>query len=157
VIGQNENTYAIAMMCRVLEVSRAGYYAYRARPTSDRELENRLLLQQIQVTQKVTRQSYGSPRMTRELRTQGNTCGRHRVARLMRENERTIAEIVEAVMAPDINALESMLIRQGYTARALTELLNVRLAEVRALLHGQLPDERADELKQQLLRTGIPL
>jgi putative transposase len=86
VIGQNENTYAIAMMCRVLEVSRAGYYAYRARPTSDRELENRLLLQQIQVTQKVTRQSYGSPRMTRELRTQGNTCGRHRVARLMREN-----------------------------------------------------------------------
>jgi len=67
------------------------------------------------------------------------------------------AEIVEAVMAPDINALEPMLIRQGYTARALTELLNVRLAEVRALLHGQLPDERADELKQQLLRTGIPL
>lgn len=67
------------------------------------------------------------------------------------------AEIVEAVMAPDINALEPMLIRHGYTARDLTELLNVRPAEVRALLHGQLPEERVDELKQQLLRTGIPL
>jgi len=67
------------------------------------------------------------------------------------------AEIVEATMAPDINALEPKLIRHGYTARALTELLNVRPAEVRALLHGQLPEERADELKQQLLRTGIPL
>jgi type II secretory pathway predicted ATPase ExeA len=67
------------------------------------------------------------------------------------------AEIVEAVMAPDINALEPMLIRHGYTARALTELLNVRPAEVRALLHGQLPEERADELKQQLLMTVIPL
>jgi transposase InsO family protein len=86
VIEQNENAYAIAMMCRALEVSRTGYYAYRTRPTSDRELENRLLLQQIQAAQKVTRQSYGSPRMTRELRTQGKTCGRHRVARLMREN-----------------------------------------------------------------------
>lgn len=67
------------------------------------------------------------------------------------------AEIVEAIMSPDINALESMLIRHGYNTRALTELLNVRPAEVRALLHGQLPEERAEELKQQLLRTGIPL
>lgn len=85
-IEQNENTYAITMMCRVLEVSRTGYFAYRARETSDREKENRLLLEQIRAVQKVTRQSYGSPRMTRELRTQRKTLGRHRVARLMREN-----------------------------------------------------------------------
>jgi hypothetical protein len=38
-----------------------------------------------------------------------------------------------------------------------SELLNVRPGEVRALLLGQLPEERAEELKQQLLRTGIPL
>lgn len=67
------------------------------------------------------------------------------------------AQIVEATMAPDIDALEPTLIRHGYTARVLTELLNVRPGEVRALLQGQLPEERADELKQQLLRTGIPL
>ncbi len=54
-------------------------------------------------------------------------------------------------MAPDLNALEPMLIRHGYTSRALSEFLNVRPGEVRALLLGQLPEERAEELKQQLM------
>jgi type II secretory pathway predicted ATPase ExeA len=67
------------------------------------------------------------------------------------------ADIVEATIAPDLNALEPTLIRHGYTSRALSEFLNVRPGEVRALLLGQLPEERAEELKQQLLRTGIPL
>ncbi|MCF7976668.1 MAG: AAA family ATPase [Chromatiaceae bacterium] len=67
------------------------------------------------------------------------------------------AEIVESTIAPDLNALEPTLIRHGYTSRALSEFLNVRPGEVRALLPGQLPEERTDELKQQLLRTGIPL
>ena len=86
-IERNENSFAIAMMCRVLEVSRAGYYAYRNRPTSQRELEDRLLVQQIRAAQKAKRQCYGSPRMTRNLRALGHGCGRHRVARLMREND----------------------------------------------------------------------
>jgi type II secretory pathway predicted ATPase ExeA len=67
------------------------------------------------------------------------------------------AEIVESTIAPDLNALEPTLIRHGYTSRALSEFLNVRPGEVRALLLGQLPEERTEELKQQLLRTGIPL
>jgi putative transposase len=87
VIEQHENEYAIAMMCRALEVSRAGYHAYRTRPTSERELEDRLVLQQIRATQRAMRQCYGSPRMTRKLRALGQKCGRHRVARLMREND----------------------------------------------------------------------
>ena len=60
-------------------------------------------------------------------------------------------------MAPDINALEPTLTRYGYNVKALSELLNVRAAEIRALLYGQLPEERAEELKQQILKTGIPL
>lgn len=67
------------------------------------------------------------------------------------------AEIVESTIAPDLNALEPTLIRHGYTSRALLEFLNVRPGEVRVLLLGQLPAERTAELKQQLLRTGIPL
>ena len=47
--------------------------------------------------------------------------------------------------------------RHGYIAGALTELLDVSAREARALRNGELPEERADELKQQLLRTGIPL
>ncbi|MBU1701648.1 MAG: IS3 family transposase, partial [Candidatus Eisenbacteria bacterium] len=85
-IEQHANEYPLGLMCRTLEVSRAGYYSYRTRPASDRELKNRLLLEQIRAVQKTTRQAYGSPRMTRELRTRGKICGRHRVARLMRKN-----------------------------------------------------------------------
>jgi putative transposase len=86
VIERHENEYSIGLMCRVLEVSRTGYYAYRHRPTSERELENRLLVRQIRRVQQANRKSYGSPRMMRELRDQGRKCGRNRVARLMREN-----------------------------------------------------------------------
>jgi hypothetical protein len=61
------------------------------------------------------------------------------------------------MMALDINALEPTLTRYGYNVKALSELLNVRAAEVRTLLHGHLPEERTAELKQQILKTGIPL
>ena len=85
-IAQYENDYPIGLMCRVLEVSRTGYYTYSKRPTSEREMENLELVEEMRLVQEATRQSYGSPRMTRELRTKGKTCGRHRVARLMRAN-----------------------------------------------------------------------
>jgi putative transposase len=86
VIEQNDKAYPIGLMCRALGVSRTGYHTYRTRPTSDRETENQSLLLKIKATQKETRQSYGSPRMLRELRGLDMACGRHRVARLMREN-----------------------------------------------------------------------
>jgi hypothetical protein len=75
-----------------------------------------------------------------------------------RFGEKTVsADVVKATMAPDINALEPTLTRYGYNLKALSELLNVHAAEVRALLYGQLPEERAAGLKQQILKTGIPL
>ena len=69
-----------------LDVSRTGFYAYRSRPVSERELENRQIVVEMRVVQGANRQSYGSPPMTRALRAQGRTCGRHLVARLMRHN-----------------------------------------------------------------------
>ena len=86
-IEQHANDYPLVLMCRALEVSRAGYHRYRTRPTSERELENRLLVQQMRILQKSARQCLGSPRLTRKLRERGKSCGRHRVARLMREND----------------------------------------------------------------------
>jgi ABC-type multidrug transport system fused ATPase/permease subunit len=66
-------------------------------------------------------------------------------------------ELVATVMAPDMEALEPTLARQGYNVRALDELLNTRPAEIRAFLQSRLPPGRTEELKQQLLGTGIPL
>jgi hypothetical protein len=65
--------------------------------------------------------------------------------------------IVHATLAPDLHALEPALMRYGYNVAALAELLNLRPAEVRAFLHGQLPPGRTEELHTALLAAGIPL
>src|SRR5262245_7572859 len=65
--------------------------------------------------------------------------------------------IVNATLAPDMHALEPTLTRHGYNVKALSELLHIRQAEVRLLLHGQLPPGRTEDLHRQLLAAGIPL
>jgi type II secretory pathway predicted ATPase ExeA len=67
------------------------------------------------------------------------------------------AEIIDNVLAADLDALEATLTRNGYSARALAELLNVRPAEIRAFLHGQLAPGRTQELHAQLLAAGLPV
>lgn len=73
-------------MCRVLKVSRSGYYAWRTRPESPRTRANRRLVSEIRAVHEASRKNYGSPRVFEELRERGHTAGRHRIARLMREN-----------------------------------------------------------------------
>ena len=65
--------------------------------------------------------------------------------------------LVHTTLAPDLQALEPILTRYGYNVAALAELLNIRQAEVRAFLHGQLPPGRTAELHNHLLAAGIPL
>jgi putative transposase len=75
--------FHITTMCRVLEVSRAGYYAWRARPLCDRIKANHVLLARIRAIYAEVKGRYGSPRVHQELRALGLSCGKHRVARLM--------------------------------------------------------------------------
>jgi transposase InsO family protein len=72
-------------MCDVLKVSRSGYYAWRERPHSEREQANQRLRSAIGRVHAESRGTYGSPRVYEALRRGGAACGRHRVARLMRE------------------------------------------------------------------------
>jgi len=69
-----------------LGVNRSGYYAYLRRGLSQRQEENQLLVKMIKDIWKKFRRVYGSPRITAELHDQGISCGKNRVARLMREN-----------------------------------------------------------------------
>jgi len=84
-IHAHARLWRITTMCRVLEVSRAGYYAWRARPLCDRVKADRVLAEQIREIQQRVKQRYGSPRTWQELRALGFTCGKHRVARVMRQ------------------------------------------------------------------------
>ena len=71
-------------MCRVLEVSRSGYYGWLKRPESCRAREDRTLLVHIRASHKRSRGNYGSPRIHKDLVDDGHKVGRGRVARLMR-------------------------------------------------------------------------
>lgn len=77
--------FALVTMCRVLAVSRAGFYAAERRASSARARENESLRAVISTIYERSRQTYGSPRIHREVHAAGWHCGRQRVARLMRE------------------------------------------------------------------------
>lgn len=77
--------FPLARLCEVLELSRSGYYAWLKRKPSRRQRADQQLLPQIHRAYAQGRSTYGSPRVTRELKAQRQRCGRHRVARLMRQ------------------------------------------------------------------------
>jgi transposase InsO family protein len=79
--------FSITAMCRVLGVSRSGYYAWVKRPPSQRSLEDELLGKEIEQLHSESKQTYGSPRIHAELRSNGIRCGRKRVVRLMRDRD----------------------------------------------------------------------
>jgi putative transposase len=72
------------MMCRVLKVSRSGYYTWRVRPESQRAKTDREVTQAIKRLHAASKGIYGSPKITDDLRDEGYGHGRHKVARLMR-------------------------------------------------------------------------
>jgi putative transposase len=78
--------FSIRAMCRVLEVSASGYYAWRRRMISVRTRENEKLQQRIKTIHDHSRQTYGAPRIHAELKDEGTRVGRKRVARLMKES-----------------------------------------------------------------------
>jgi len=83
-VESHRGQYPVQRMCRVLEVSPSGYYAWRKTPPSERELANRDLLKEIRQIHAASRKTYGSRRVHAELRGRGFTANKKRVARLMR-------------------------------------------------------------------------
>jgi transposase InsO family protein len=83
-ITDHQSEHRITAMCRALQVSRSGYYAWQARPESDRARRNHRLLARIRHIHTRSREAYGILKTWRALREQGETCGHNRVARLRR-------------------------------------------------------------------------
>ena len=86
-IEAEEANFTIELMCRVLGVPHSTWYAWKNRPESKRKQSDRQMLEKIRKVHKDSRGTYGSPRVTTDLKAQGEIINRKRVARLMRENE----------------------------------------------------------------------
>lgn len=74
-------------MCRVLDVSRSGFYQWLHQPMSDRATEDLRLLALVRASYAANGGVYGSPRVFQDLREAGERCGKNRVARLMRTHK----------------------------------------------------------------------
>jgi putative transposase len=111
-VKANQANYPIAMMCRLLEVSTSGYYAWLKRPLSQRSQEDAILLDKIRLFHIRSRGTYGVPRIHHDLRENAVYVGRKRVARLMqaaglqgvsrRKHTRTTVRRPGARPAPDL-------------------------------------------------------
>jgi len=84
-IHEHRDTWPISLMCRVLDVSRSGYYSWRKRPVSACKMADEVLKVVIQSVHKESRSCYGVLRVYWRLRRLGWRCSHKRVARLMRE------------------------------------------------------------------------
>jgi len=84
-IREHRRTWPVGVICRVLRVSRSGFYAWRKRPASARAKRQQELLEKIRVAHQENQELYGSPRVHRALLIDGQIVSRNTVARLMRQ------------------------------------------------------------------------
>src|SRR4051794_14092001 len=85
-VDQAKKEFPVHRLCKVLGVSQSGYFAWKDRPASWRQRQDVILLAHVRSAFSLSNETYGSPRMTRELQDAGFAIGRRRTARLMREN-----------------------------------------------------------------------
>ena len=86
-IKAHGHEHDVQTMCRAVEVTRSGYYAWLRKPLSDRAEDDVRLLRLIRASFTASHGVYGAPRVFLDLREAGETCSKHRVARLMRVNK----------------------------------------------------------------------
>jgi len=84
-VDEHRARYPVERLCRTLEVTAGGYYAWRRRLPNQRAEANQALLVHIRASHARSQRTYGSPRVHADLLAQGERCSRKRVARLMRQ------------------------------------------------------------------------
>ncbi len=85
-IDAAKKEFPVQRLCKVLDVSPSGYFAWKDRPASPRQRGDMVLLTHVRSAFALSNETYGGPRMVHELLDNGLAVGRRRVARLMREN-----------------------------------------------------------------------
>jgi len=85
-IEQNREHYSVGRLCQVLGIARSAYYGWKKRGPSQRDQDNQALIEHIRRIHKLSRKTYGSPRVYHQLKKQELICSPNRVARLMRQD-----------------------------------------------------------------------
>ena len=124
-MSDHQAEHDVSTMCRVLELSRSGFYAWQGRAPSARAVRDQALMRRIEAIHEDSRGTYGAPRIRAELRDEDEHVGTKRVARLMRSAgirgvsrrrfKKTTERSPTQLGAPD-------LVKRDFTATAPDEL-----------------------------------
>jgi len=136
-IEEHRAWWRLGRMCRMLGVSKTGYFAWRYRPKSARADKDRALTTRIQAIHADSRKTYGSPRVHRELHAQGTPISRKRVERLMRAAALSVKPAARFVVTTDSdhdlpvapNLLEQDFTAEGSNQRWVTDITYVPTGE----------------------------
>ncbi len=116
-MNEHRHEFSISLMCRVLRVARAGFYQWLHRPESERAREDRRLLELIRNSYAASHGVYGARRVLGDLREAGETCGLHRVERVMRNHK---IKAVRGYKAPRHIAGRPSIIAPNHVQREFT-------------------------------------
>ena len=132
-IEEHRNEFNINATCRVLGVARADYYAWLDYPASDRAQEDDRLPKLIRRSFLASHSIYGAPRVLLDLRERGETCSKHRFARIMRENSlRTLhGNRIHHVPVVKTPLLIPHLLQRQFTVSSPTEARKTDITYVR--------------------------
>lgn len=86
-VNEHRHEYGVQSMCRVLKISRAGFYKWLHKPLSDRAIEDLRLLELIRQSYQASNGVYGAPRIHLDLKEVGESCGMNRVAKIMKKHK----------------------------------------------------------------------
>jgi putative transposase len=174
-IDAEKATYPITMLCRLVDVSRAGYYAWSRRTPSARAQADAALTDTLRAIHSKSRQAYGVPRVQAELRDHGHRVSRKRVARLMRaaglrgcgrrRRVRTTVSDPQATPAPnsvdrqfsagDVNQLWITDLTSLWTAEGWFYLAAILDAHSRRVVGWAMADHLRVELALEALAMAI--
>jgi transposase InsO family protein len=114
-IDEHRSVWPLPVMCRILEVSKSGYFAWKNRPDSAKETSDRVLAEKIATIHSEHRSVYGSPRIHQVLKQNGFHVSRKRVARLMKESgisaKRSRRRVITTDSKHDLPIAENLLER----------------------------------------------
>ena len=120
-ISEHRETFKVGRMCKLLSVSRSGYYDWLKRPQSRRSRENRALEAKIRVLHGASHGIYGAPKIHRDLVNNGIRCSKNRVARIMRQagiRSRTKKKFKATTDSKHNLPVAANLLKQDFTVQA---------------------------------------
>jgi putative transposase len=85
-IAKHRSIWPVAWMCAALDVSRSGFHAWLARPQSQRDRDDEVILTKVRTSFVGSDRTYGARRVWHDVLAEGISCGLHRIERIMREN-----------------------------------------------------------------------